>query len=109
MREGGERGEEEKEGRRRKRGGGRFSYKFMLLRYVELSLASLIPRQTTALCTTAFAIWLDGMILALATSGRKTVDHVSQSQIRILNSDWIVRFSLLQPDVARPSKSAVQQ
>ena len=53
QREGGEWGKEEKEGRRRKRGGGRFSYKFMLLRYVELSLASLIPRQTTALCTTA--------------------------------------------------------
>jgi len=32
------------EERRKKKGRGRFSYKAMLLRYVELSLTSLIPR-----------------------------------------------------------------
>jgi len=47
----------------------------------------------------------------LATSGCNSVNRVSQSESRIqilLQFDWMARFSLLQPDVARTWKSAVR-
>ena len=46
----------------------------------------------------------------LATSGYNSVNRVSQSDSRIqilLQLDWMARFSLLQPDVARTWKYAV--
>ena len=46
----------------------------------------------------------------LATSGCNSVNRVSQSESRIqilLQFDWMARFSLLQPDVARTWKRAV--
>ena len=46
----------------------------------------------------------------LATSGCNSVNRVSQSESRIqilLQFDWMARFWLLQPDVARTWKSAV--
>ena len=56
-------------------------------------------------------LWLTALFQVLATSGCKSVNRVNQSesriQILILQFDWMARFSLLQPDVARTWKNAV--
>ena len=46
----------------------------------------------------------------LATSGYSSVNRMSQSDSRIqilLQLDWMARFSLLQPDVARTWKNVI--
>ena len=60
------------------------------------------------------ALWSTAMrtvfFQVLATSGYNSVNCVSQSYSKIqilLQLDWMARFSLLQPDVARTWKYAV--